>query len=82
MSEAGETCRLRNPFAGQPAALAEGEGQEQRLTGDWLEFKTAIGKKYLLTAAGAPQKPPMRPPPRAMTAETSNWFGKKAIARF
>ena len=81
-SEAGEFCRLRNPFSGQPATLAESGGGEQQLSGDWFQFQTAEGKKYLLTPVGAARKHPLRPPPRAITSETSNWFGTKTIARF
>jgi hypothetical protein len=57
-------------------------GGEQRLSGDWFQFKTAVGNKYLLTPFGASQKHPLRPPQRATAPETSNWFGKKTIARF
>jgi len=81
-SEAGEICRVRNPFPGRGAILAESGTGQRNLEGDWLEFKTEVGKKYLLTPEGAAQVAPSRPTPRAPAPETSNWFGTKKLARF
>jgi alpha-L-fucosidase 2 len=81
-SEAGETCRLKNPFPAKEVILAESGAGKRSLQGDWLEFKTEVGKKYLLTPAGATQMRPLRPVLRSAAAETSNWFGTKKIARF
>jgi alpha-L-fucosidase 2 len=81
-SEAGEICRLRNPFAGRDVILAESGAGQRKLQGDWLEFKTEVGKKYLLTPEGAAQVAPSQPSLRAPAPETSNWFGTKKLARF
>jgi len=82
LSEAGEVCRLRSPFQGEQATLAENGVGEQRLSGDWFQFQTAVGKKYLLTPFGATEKHALRPPSRTTAAETRNWFGRKKLARF
>ncbi len=81
-SEAGEVCRLKNPFADKGVILEEAGGQKRKLEGVWLEFKTEVGKKYLLTPAGATPIRPSRPALKAATPETSNWFGTKKLARF
>jgi alpha-L-fucosidase 2 len=81
-SEAGETCRLRNPFPGKEVILAGSGRGKQTLHGDWLEFKTEVEKKYLLTPAGGNQIRPLRPDLRSALPETSNWFGTKKIGRF
>ena len=81
-SEAGETCQLRNPFPSKQVTLAENGAEKRKLQGDWLEFKTESGKKYLLTPAGAAQMRPLRPELRSAAAEMSNWFGTKKTARF
>jgi alpha-L-fucosidase 2 len=81
-SEAGEICRLKNPFAGQEVILNETGAGQQKLQGNWLEFKTEVGKKYLLTLASATQMRSSQPAFRPATPEMSNWFGTKKLARF
>jgi alpha-L-fucosidase 2 len=81
-SEAGGTCRVKNPFAGKEAVLTENGGGKQNLAGEWLEFQTEAGKNYLLSAADSMTTRPQRPALRSASLENSNWFGTKRIARF
>jgi alpha-L-fucosidase 2 len=81
-SEAGGTCSVKNPFPGKGVSLTDNGSGKQMLSGEWLEFKTQAGHKYLLTPEDSTIGHTLRPALRSPSLENSNWFGTKKIARF
>jgi hypothetical protein len=56
-SEAGEPCRLVNPWPGQAVALARDGRPAGELGGETVSFTTRRGETLLLTPRGAPPPP-------------------------
>ena len=80
-SEAGQPCRIDNPFPGKDVVVTGGSGK-RTLRGNLLEFETQKGAAYLLIPAGAAMPLRGRPAWKPRQPESSNWFGTKKIARF
>jgi len=85
-SEAGEACRVRNPFGAGDAELVElsdAASGGRVLSGEILNFETKAGAKYILHPAGKrPTSDEMRPPHFDRRAEDINFYGMKKLPRF
>ena len=85
-SEAGEPCRIRNPFKGGDAELIELSNTAspvQKLTGETLSFKTTPGARYLLYPSGKrPTEDQMKPTQFSRRPEDINFYGVKRLPRF
>jgi alpha-L-fucosidase 2 len=78
-SEAGETCRMHNPFDGPCRLTNQKTDKSRTLRGDILQFNTKRGGRYRLTAhgdGGGSWSVPKR------AAADRNWFGLKRHPRF
>ena len=80
-SEAGETCRILNPFDGAGTLTDQATGKTRQLRGSVLKFATRRGGRYRLTPGKAPKSTISLPPPRNATSDR-NWFGLKHHPRF
>jgi alpha-L-fucosidase 2 len=78
-SEAGETCRIQNPFGGPCKLTDQTSGKTCDLRGNILKFTTKPGGRYRLTTdckRGASWSIPRR------GVNDRNWFGLKKHPRF
>ncbi len=82
VSEAGETCTLRNPWPDADVTVA-GPAGEETLTGEDLCWETKTEAEYLVYPAGdAPDEGALSPPPPLRPEWQSNWFGLREVPRF
>ncbi|MFW5867987.1 MAG: glycoside hydrolase family 95-like protein, partial [Armatimonadota bacterium] len=82
ISEAGETCVLRNPWPGEEAVV-EGPDGDRTLAGEDLRWETEAGAEYVIYPAGdPPDEGALRPDPPLRPEWQSNWFGLREVPRF
>ncbi len=82
ISEAGETCGLRNPWE-DAEVIVSGPSGESTLAGADLVWETEPGAEYLVYLADeAPDDAELAPGPPQRAGHRTNWFGVKDVRRF
>ncbi len=82
LSEAGEPCRLRNPWP-QSEVTVRGPSGEETLSGLDLQWETTEGGEYLVFPAGRPpEDDELRPELPQPSDDQCNWFGVQQPPRF
>jgi len=81
-SEAGEPCRLHNPWPGAEVVV-EGGGKRIGMVGDRLVWATKPDAEYLVFPAGRePSAAELAPELPERGPERRNWFGVRRVPRF
>ena len=83
-SDKGGTCRVLNPFGDDYILVRNlNTGEERRLKGDFLEFKTTPNGKYLLIPSRRHiEKEELTYLGCRIDSSETNWFGAKKLPRF
>ena len=83
-SEAGEPCRVKNPFGGDAELSDTGSAAAPRkLSGETFMFDTNPGASFLLYPEGErPTDEQMKPPQYNRRPEDLNFYGVKKLPRF
>ncbi len=81
-SEAGETCRLRNPWPGAEVVV-RGSSSEKTVTGENLTWETEADAEYLVfRAEEPPNEGATSPGLPSRSGDQCNWFGLSEVSRF
>ncbi|MGD9495009.1 MAG: glycoside hydrolase family 95-like protein [Armatimonadota bacterium] len=81
-SEAGEPCRLRNPWPGREVT-AQAEGERIAMCGGRLTWATAAGREYLIFPSdNPPTVEELQPTLSRYDERTAHWFGVQLPPRF